>query len=130
MVQAFHEVNILTGHKEAKIIKDAEQCVALIKKAERPLIVVGSKVFDQTSLPRHLGEYAIELADALDMSICATANAKKVLIELGWMPESDLDFVEIINCLKRKGGRGVGKREITGLAFLWVFGVVFLKGGY
>lgn len=129
MVQAFHEVNILTGHKEATIIKDAKQCADLIKKAKRPLIVVGSKVFDETSLPRPLGEYAIDLADAVDMPICATANSKRGLIELGWMPESSLDFVEIINYLKRREWQGLGKQGNHSLVIFMAIRSDFLERG-
>lgn len=107
--QAFHRVNVLTGHKGATIIKDAVQCADLIKKAKRPLLVTGGKVMQEKGLAKPMGEYAIEIAETIDMPICATADSTKDLIELGWMPESTLDFVDIINHLKNSDWMGVGK---------------------
>jgi|APSaa5957512622_1039677.scaffolds.fasta_scaffold31939_2 anaerobic carbon-monoxide dehydrogenase, CODH/ACS complex subunit epsilon len=107
--QAFHTVNILTGTKSGTIIKDVDQCAELIKKAKRPLLVIGGKVLDEKGLTKPLGEYAIDMADAVDMPICATAHSIKGLIEMGWMPESTLDFVEILNFLKKSDWMGVGK---------------------
>jgi len=107
--QAFHSVNVLTGHKGATIIKDAVQCADLIKKAKRPLLVIGGMAMQEKGLAQPMGEYAIEIADAINMPICATADSSKGLIELGWMPESTLDFVDIINHLKKSDWMGVEK---------------------
>jgi acetyl-CoA decarbonylase/synthase complex subunit epsilon len=107
--QAFHRVNTFTGHREATIISEADQCADLITKAERPLLIVGKRVLEEKGLDKPLGEYAIDIADAASMPICATADSTKSLIQLGWMPESTLDFVEIINHLKNKSWMGVKK---------------------
>jgi acetyl-CoA decarbonylase/synthase complex subunit epsilon len=107
--QSFYRVNTLTGLKEATIFSDAGQCADLIIKAERPLLIVGKEVLEEKGLEKPLGEYAIDIADTINMPICATADSQRSLIQLGWMPESTLDFVEIINHLKNKSWMGVKK---------------------
>jgi acetyl-CoA decarbonylase/synthase complex subunit epsilon len=106
-MEPYHRVNTLTGLKGAQVLKETEQCADIIKTARRPLMVVGGKIGESDSLGRPLGEYAIEIAESRDMPVCATAHSRGVLMQLGWMPESTLDFIEIVNHLKNKRWKGV-----------------------
>ena len=71
---------------------------ATIKKAERPLLVLGARM---------LVDDALEIAKAGNLSICATAHSQKALVEKGVFPESNYDFPEILNHLKNKDWKGV-----------------------
>lgn len=105
----YHRVNVLTGTKSARIIEDAGEYAHLIKRASRPLLVLGSWTLTTTLGDRLLIEYGVEIAKALDIPICATAHTKKKLLELGVEPASTYDITEIVNHLKDPAWQGVKK---------------------
>lgn len=105
----YHHVNVLTGLKAARIIEDADEYAHLIKRAQRPLLVVGSRILTMSLDGRLLAEYAVDIAKAANIPICATAHTKKKLLELGVEPASSYDIIEILNHLKDPEWRGVKK---------------------
>ena len=110
MTLPYHRVNVLTGTKAARVIEDAREYAYLIKRAQRPLLVVGSRALNTTLGDKLLIEYGVEIARVFDIPICATAHTKKKLLELGVEPASSYDIIEIINHLKDPEWKGV-KRE-------------------
>jgi len=104
-----HRVNVLTGIKSAKLIEDPVEYANLIKKAKRPLLVVGPLLLVSTDDGKILMEYALEIAKAADIPICATAQTKGKIVELGVQPDFVYDTVEIVNALKDPEWRGVRK---------------------
>jgi acetyl-CoA decarbonylase/synthase complex subunit epsilon len=104
-----HRVNVLTGIKSAKLIEDPEEYANLIKKAKRPLLVVGPLLLASTDDGKILMEYALDIAKAADIPICATAQTKGKIVELGIQPDFVYDTVEIVNALKDPEWRGVRK---------------------
>lgn len=106
----FHRVNVLTGIKSAIILDNAAEYAALITKAERPLLVLGPKLLEDKLGGRPLLEWALDIARAADLPICATAHVKGGLAPLGVQPDSEYDAVEIINRLKDPGWPGVRKQ--------------------
>lgn len=109
MTIPYHHVNILTGFKAARIIEDASEYAYLIKRARRPLLVLGPRTLTMSLDGRLLMEYAVDIAKAANIPVCATAHTKKKLLELGIIPDSTYDIIEIINHLKDKDWRGVKK---------------------
>ena len=109
MVMPLHRVNVMTGIKSGKIIEDAEEYAGIIKKAKRPLLVLGPKLLDTTLDGKLLLEYALEISKTLNIPICATAHVKGKLMELGVTPDSTYDAVEIVNHLKDPDWQGVRK---------------------
>jgi acetyl-CoA decarbonylase/synthase complex subunit epsilon len=105
----YHRVNVLTGTKAARIIEDADEYAMLVKKAKRPLLVLGPKILTKSVEGRPLVEYAVDIAKTLDIPICATAHTKKKLLEMGVEPASSYDIIEILNHLKDPGWKGVKK---------------------
>jgi len=105
--QPYHRIIMLTGLKAAQVLKETEQCANIIKGARRPLMVVGGKIGESDGLGRPLGQYAIEIAESRGMPICASAHSRGILMEMGWMPESTLDFIDIVNHLKNKSWKGL-----------------------
>lgn len=105
----FHRVNVLTGTKGARIIEEPAEYAGLIKKAKRPLLVLGPRVLSMSVEGKLLLEYALEVAKARNIPICATAHVKKKMLELGTPPESVCDIVEIINHLQHPAWQGVKK---------------------
>jgi acetyl-CoA decarbonylase/synthase complex subunit epsilon len=112
----YHHVNTLTGTKSARLIEDPVEYAHLIKMANRPLMVIGPRLLNTTLGDRLLMEYAIDIAKALDIPICATAHTKKKLVEMGVEPASTFDIIEIINHLKDpewKGVKGEGNHDLV-----------------
>jgi acetyl-CoA decarbonylase/synthase complex subunit epsilon len=104
-----HRVNVLTGIKSARLIEDPVEYANLIKKAKRPLLVVGPLLQVSTDDGKILMEYALDIAKAADIPICATAQTKGKIVELGVQPDFVYDTVEIVNALKDPEWRGVRK---------------------
>lgn len=109
MTMPLHRVNVLTGIKAARVIEDAEEYAHLIQRARRPLLVLGPRLIEWSLDGKPLIEYALEIAKAADIPICATAHVKGKMMELGVKPESVYDAVEIVNHLKDPEWQGVRK---------------------
>ncbi len=109
MTIPYHHVNVLTGFKTARIIEDASEYAHLIKRARRPLLILGPRTLTMSLDGRLLMEYAVDIVKAANIPVCATAHTKKKLLELGITPESSYDVIEIINHLKDKEWQGVKK---------------------
>jgi acetyl-CoA decarbonylase/synthase complex subunit epsilon len=107
MPNPHHLVNILTGVKGATEMRDAAPLIKIIKKAARPLLVIGPQALELEIDGKPFIEYLVEIARAGKIPICATAHTKKKLLELGVTPESTYDLIEIINALKNSEWRGV-----------------------
>jgi acetyl-CoA decarbonylase/synthase complex subunit epsilon len=121
MVTPFHRVNVLTGVKSAIILDNAAEYAALIKQAQRPLLVLGPKLLEESLGGRLLLEWALEIAQAANLPICATAHVKGKLVPLGVKPESELDAVEIVNNLKDAKWQGVKKQGNHDLVIFFGF---------
>jgi len=105
----FHRVNVLTGIKAAKVIEDASEYAGFIRKAKRPLLVLGPLLSEWSLDGKLLIDYALEIAKAANIAICATETVKGKMVELGTKPDSIYDAVEIVNALKDPDWQGVKK---------------------
>jgi anaerobic carbon-monoxide dehydrogenase, CODH/ACS complex subunit epsilon len=105
-----HRVNVLTGIKAAKLIEDPAEYAGYIKKARRPLLVIGPLLLASAPNGKLLMEYALDIAKAASIPICATAQTRGKLVELGGVqPDCVYDAVEIVNALKDPDWKGVRK---------------------
>ena len=109
MTLPLHRVNVLTGIKAARVIEDAEEYASLIKRAKRPLLVLGPQLLEWSLDGKLLLEYALEIAKTVNIPICATAHVRGKMMEMGVKPESVYDAVEIVNHLKDPEWQGVRK---------------------
>jgi anaerobic carbon-monoxide dehydrogenase, CODH/ACS complex subunit epsilon len=105
----YHFVNTLTGTKSARLIEDPSECAHLIKRAARPLLVIGAWSLKPLTGEKLVIDYAIGIANALSIPICATAHTRKKLMEKGFEPASSYDIMEILNHLKDPTWKGVKK---------------------
>jgi len=112
----FHRVNVLTGIKSARLVENASEYANLINKAKRPLLVLGPMILEETFWSRERSldgkpviEYALELAKAANIPICATDIVKGTMLKLGTKPDNVYDAVEIVNHLKDPDWNGVRK---------------------
>jgi acetyl-CoA decarbonylase/synthase complex subunit epsilon len=104
-----HRVNVLTGIKSARLIEEPVEYANLIKKAKRPLLVVGPLLLASTADGKILMGYALDIAKSCNIPICATAQTKGKVVGLGVKPDSVYDVVEIVNALKDPDWQGVKK---------------------
>jgi len=104
-----HRVNVLTGVKSAKMMENPAEYANLILKAKRPLLVIGPLLLASTSDGKLLLEYALDIAKTGNIPICATAQTKGKVVELGVKPDCVYDVVEIANALKDPDWKGVKK---------------------
>jgi acetyl-CoA decarbonylase/synthase complex subunit epsilon len=105
----YHRVNILTGTRTARLVEDPAEYAKQITKAQRPLLVLGPRLFQLSLNGKLVLEYALEIARAKNIPICATATIKSKMVELGTKPDSIYDAVEIVNALKNPDWKGVRK---------------------
>jgi acetyl-CoA decarbonylase/synthase complex subunit epsilon len=109
MVIPLHRVNVLTGTKSGIAIDSAQDYADLIRRAKRPLLVIGPLLLASLPDGKLLLEYALDIAKAAGIPICATAQTKGKIVELGVQPDCVYDVVEIINALKDPDWKGVKK---------------------
>jgi len=111
-----HRVNVLTGIKSSVEIKEAKPLGKIIKKAQRPLLVIGPQALEMSIDGKPFIEYLVDIATAAEIPICATAHTKKKLQEMDVVPESSYDIMEILNHLKDadwKGVKGEGNHDLV-----------------
>ncbi len=107
MVMPYHQVNVLTGVKGCTVIEDAAKYAEIIKKAKRPLLVLGPLLTGNPFGDKILLEYALAIAAAGNIPTVATANIRGKMLEMGATPDSEYDVIEIINSLKKPDWPGV-----------------------
>lgn len=105
----YHRVNVLTGIKSARVMEDPAECANLIQKARRPLLVLGPRLVEWSLDGKLLLDYALEIAKAVNIPICATSHVKAKMVERGVKPDSVYEVVEIVNALKDAAWKGVRK---------------------
>jgi acetyl-CoA decarbonylase/synthase complex subunit epsilon len=116
MTMPYHKVNVLTGFKSAAEMRDPKALAKIIKRAERPLLVIGPRALNIKIGDKLFLEYLVEIAKAGNIPICATAHTKGKIEELGLVPDSTYDVMEIINHLKDpewKGVKGEGNHDLV-----------------
>jgi len=109
MVIPLYRVNVLTGTKSGIEIDSAQDYADLIRRAKRPLLVIGPLLLASLPDGKLLLEYALDIAKAANIPICATAQTKGKIAELGVQPDCVYDVVEIVNALKDPDWQGVKK---------------------
>jgi acetyl-CoA decarbonylase/synthase complex subunit epsilon len=85
----------VAGPKKAMTITKPEVVAAMIKRAKRPILVVGYKATEIELGNKKLVDYMIELAEKANIPVVATAQAVKEFLKrghkpAGWMPAVDI----------------------------------------
>ena len=114
-VLPFHHVNTMTGTKFARMIEDPSEYAHFVNNATRPLLVIGAWAVKVPIGDKLVIDYAVEIAKAGGIPICATAHTAKKFREMGVEPDSTLDVIEILNHLRDpewKGVKGEGNHDL------------------
>jgi acetyl-CoA decarbonylase/synthase complex subunit epsilon len=114
MAKAWNLADV-AGPKQARVTKP-EIIAALVKKAKRPLLVVGAEILNDGVIDRviEIGKKGIPIA--------ATAHTIKTFLEKGFKPaSSDLGVHEVTNLLKDPEWKGFdGKGNYDMVIFLGI----------
>src|SRR4030067_3855364 len=90
----------VSATKKANPITKPEVAVAMIKKAQRPILVVGSNATESWMEGKQLIDYLIDLAKASKVSVVATAHMVGEFLKRGYEPAGFMSAV------------GIGKRRV------------------
>ncbi len=106
-VLPYHHVNTMTGTKFARLIEDPVEYAYYIKRAKRPLLIIGAKSIQDPIGDKLEIDYALEIRKIINIPIVATAHTLMKFHQMGIEPDSTYDIIEILNFLKDPGWKGV-----------------------
>jgi len=85
----------IASTKKANPIQKPEIAVAMIKKAQRPLLIAGSNLTERFMEGRPAIEFIIDLANASKVPVVATAHMVGEFIKRGYQPAAHMNAMEI-----------------------------------
>lgn len=106
----------VSSTKKANPIQKPEVAVAMIKKAQRPILVVGSNATERWMEGRQLIDYLIDFAEASKVPVVATAHMVGEFLKRGYEPAGFMSAMDIGNRLvdpEWKGLDGKGHPDLA-----------------
>jgi acetyl-CoA decarbonylase/synthase complex subunit epsilon len=106
----------IPGPKKAHIITNPAVVVALVKKAKRPIFIVGHETIKVGSSKKKGIDLAIHLAKSTEIPVVATAHIVGEFNKRGFHPAAWLSAMDIGNRLKDpewKGVDGQGQHDLA-----------------
>jgi len=97
----------IPGPKKALIITKPEVASAMIKRAKRPILIVGHKAAEIELEDKKLIDYMIELAKKINIPIVATAHMISEFLKRGYRPAGWMPAVDIGNRLADSEWKGL-----------------------
>ena len=85
----------IAATKKANPITKPEIAVAIIKKAQRPLLIVGSYATERYMEGKPLIEYLIDFANASKVPVVATAHMVGEFLKRGYQPAGFMSAMDI-----------------------------------
>jgi acetyl-CoA decarbonylase/synthase complex subunit epsilon len=111
----------ISATKKANPITKPEIAAAMIKKASRPLLIVGSYATERYMEGKLLIEYLIDFANASKVPVVATAHMVGEFLKRGYQPAGFMSAMDIGNRLvdpEWKGLDGKGPYDLVMLVGL------------
>ncbi|MEM3377411.1 MAG: CO dehydrogenase/acetyl-CoA synthase complex subunit epsilon [Candidatus Bathyarchaeia archaeon] len=106
----------IAATKKANPITKPEVAVAMIKKAERPILIVGSNATERWLEGRQLIEYIIDFAKASKVPVVATAHIVSEFLKRGYEPAAFMSAMDIGNRLVDPEWQGIDGKGPPDLA--------------
>jgi acetyl-CoA decarbonylase/synthase complex subunit epsilon len=122
----------IAGPKKALLIMKPEVVVAMVKRAKRPILIVGHLATVTDSETGKMIDYAIRLNKATGIQVIATAHTAHEFMKQGFQPAASMSAMDIGNRLTDptwKGLDGKGSYDVAlfmGLPYYMEF--VILSG--
>jgi len=113
----------IPGPTKANLITKPEIVVAMLKRAERPLIIVGHEIVEGEMEEEKIIDHIIDIAENSGVPVVATAHLAGEFLKRGFRPASWMPVVDIGNRLidpEWKGVMGEGQHDlalITGVPY-------------
>ena len=108
----------IASTKKANPITKPEIAVAMIKRAQRSLLIVGSNATERYMEGKQLIEYLIDFANASKVPVVATAHMVGEFIKRGYQPASFMNAMEIAQRLVDPTWQGLDGRGHPDLVIL------------
>jgi acetyl-CoA decarbonylase/synthase complex subunit epsilon len=106
----------IAATKKANPINKPEIAVAMIKKASRPLLIVGSYATERWMEGKQLIDYLIDFANASKVPVVATAHMVGEFLKRGYQPAGFMSAMDVGNRIvdpKWKGLDGKGPYDLV-----------------
>ena len=106
----------IAATKKANPISKPEIAVAMIKKASRPLLIVGSYATERYMEGKQLIEYLIDFANASKVTVIPTAHMVGEFLKRGYQPAGFMSAMDIGNRIvdpEWKGLDGKGPYDLV-----------------
>jgi acetyl-CoA decarbonylase/synthase complex subunit epsilon len=106
----------IAATKKANPITKPEVAVALIKRATRPILVVGSNATERSLEGKLLIDYLIDFARASNVQVVATAHMVAEFLKRGYEPDDFMSAMDIGNRLVDPTWQGIDGKGHPDLA--------------
>lgn len=106
----------IAGPKKALLILKPEVVVAMIKKAKRPILVVGHLAAEDYSDDVKMIDYAIRMSKTAGIPAVATAHVTTEFRKKGFQPAAWMSAMDIGNRLKDPEWKGIDGNGLYDLA--------------
>jgi acetyl-CoA decarbonylase/synthase complex subunit epsilon len=106
----------IAATKKANPITKPEVAVALIKRAARPILVVGSNATERLMEGKQLIDYLIDFAKASEVPVVATAHMVGEFLKRGFEPAGFMSAMDIGNRLVDPEWQGIDAKGHPDLA--------------
>lgn len=106
----------IAGPKKALLILKPEVVVAMVKRAKRPILVVGHQATEDYSEDVKMIDYAIRMSKTARIPVVVTAHVVTEFIKRGFQPAAWMNAMDIGNRLQDpewKGLDGMGPYDLA-----------------
>ena len=100
----------VSATKKAMAISKPEIAVSLIKRAKRPLLIIGSGAIERELAGKLLIDYLIDFAKASKVPVVATAHIVGEFLKRGFKPSGFMSAMDIANRLVDPSWQGLDGR--------------------
>ena len=120
----------IPGPTKALVITKPEVVVAMVKKAKRPILVVGHEAVESDLGEEKLIDYIIRLAKTAKIPVVATAHIVGEFVKRGYSHAAEMPAVDVTNRLQDvewKGFDGKGQYDLalfTGLPYYMMWTIL------
>jgi acetyl-CoA decarbonylase/synthase complex subunit epsilon len=97
----------IPGPLKALVLTKPEVAVVMIKKAKRPILMVGHEAVDIALPSGRPIDFVAQLARAVNIPLVAAAKTSKTLLEIGLKPAAFMGSVDIANRLRDNSWEGL-----------------------
>ena len=97
----------IAGPKKALLILKPEVVVAMVKRAKRPVLVVGHLAAEDYSDDVKMIDYAIRMSKATKIPVVATAHMTTEFIKREFQPTASMSAMDVGNRLQDSGWKGL-----------------------